>query len=230
MLEGLKKEVYDANMDLVKYGLVTFTWGNVSGRDEDSGYIVIKPSGVPYEVLKSEDMVVMDLYGNKIEGKYKPSSDTATHIELYKAYSEIKGITHTHSNMAVSWAAANRDIPNYNTTHSDYFYGDIVCARSLTREEVEEAYEKNTGLVIVETLKMKKISPMHNPGILCANHGPFTWGKDAHESVHNAVVMEQVAQMAYHAEVLNQKIKLIPSYVTEKHFLRKHGENSYYGQ
>ncbi len=230
MLEKLKEEVYHANMDLVKHNLVTFTWGNVSGRDKETGYFVIKPSGVEYDVLKPEDMVVMDLEGNKIEGKYKPSSDTDTHIELYKKYPEIGGVVHTHSKMAVAWAAANRNIPNYNTTHSDYFYGDIVCTRSLTKEEVESAYEKNTGLVIIETLETLEINPKHNPGMICANHGPFTWGKDAHEAVHNAVVMEEVAQMAFQAEILNPKIKPAPDYVIEKHFSRKHGANAYYGQ
>lgn len=230
MLEKLKEEVYKANMDLPKHGLVTFTWGNVSGIDRETGYFVIKPSGVDYDVLKPEDMVVMDLDGNKIEGAYKPSSDTATHIELYKKYPEIGGIVHTHSKMAVSWAAAGRNIPNYNTTHSDYFYGDILCARSLTQEEIEGEYEKNTGLVIVETLEENKVNPMHNPGILCTNHGPFTWGKDAHEAVHNSVVLEEVAIMAFNAEALNKSIKPAPKYIINKHFMRKHGPNAYYGQ
>lgn len=230
MLENLKKEVYLANMDLPKYGLVTFTWGNVSGIDRETGYFVIKPSGVEYEMLTSEDMVVMDLNGNKIEGKYNPSSDTLTHIELYKKYKEIGGIVHTHSKMAVSWAAAGRNIPNYNTTHSDYFYGDILCARSLTQEEIEENYEKNTGLVIIETLEKYNVNPMHNPGILCTNHGPFTWGKNAHEAVHNSVVLEEVAIMGFNAELLNPNIQPAPSYIVNKHFMRKHGPNAYYGQ
>lgn len=230
MLEQLKKEVYEANMDLPKYGLVTFTWGNVSGIDRETGYFVIKPSGVDYDKLTPDDMVVMDLDGNRIEGKYKPSSDTATHIELYKKYQEIGGIVHTHSRMAVSWASTGRSIPNYNTTHSDYFYGDIICARSLTKEEIEGEYEKNTGLVIIETLEEFKVNPMHNPGILCTNHGPFTWGKNAHEAVHNSVVLEEVAVMAYQSEVLKADVKPAPNYIVNKHFMRKHGPNAYYGQ
>lgn len=230
MLEGLKQEVYQANMNLPKYGLVTFTWGNVSGMDRETGYFVIKPSGVDYDKLTPEDMVVMDLDGNKIEGDYKPSSDTATHIELYKKYKEIGGIVHTHSRMAVSWASAGRTIPNYNTTHSDYFHGDILCARSLTQEEIAGDYEKNTGLVIVETIETNQMNPMHNPGILCTNHGPFTWGKDAHEAVHNSVVLEEVALMAYQAESLKVDIAPAPNYISDKHFLRKHGPNAYYGQ
>ncbi|WP_010166739.1 L-ribulose-5-phosphate 4-epimerase [Candidatus Epulonipiscium viviparus] len=230
MLEKLKEEVYQANMDLPKYGLVTFTWGNVSGIDRASGYFVIKPSGVAYDDLTPADMVVVDLDGNTVEGKYNPSSDTLTHVELYKRYPEIGGIVHTHSRMAVAWAAAGRNIPNYNTTHSDYFYGDILCSRSLTQEEIESAYEKNTGLVIIETLDNFNVNPMHNPGILCTNHGPFSWGKDAHEAVHNSVVLEEVATMAFNAEFLNQSIQPAPSYIVNKHFMRKHGPNAYYGQ
>lgn len=230
MLEQLKKEVFEANMELPRRGLITYTWGNVSGFDNDTGYLVIKPSGVDYDELKWQDMVVMDLEGNKIEGQYKPSSDTATHIELYKKYPQIGGIVHTHSVAAVSWASAGRDIPNYNTTHSDYFYGNIVCTRGLTKEEIEEGYEKHTGTVIIETLEQRKINPLHNPGILCKNHGPFTWGKDAHEAVHNAVVLEEVAKMAMNAEMLEHRISQAPEYLIEKHFNRKHGENAYYGQ
>ncbi|OOB79620.1 MAG: L-ribulose-5-phosphate 4-epimerase [Epulopiscium sp. Nuni2H_MBin003] len=230
MLEELKAEVYKANMDLPKYGLVTFTWGNVSGIDRESGYFVIKPSGVEYDKLQVEDMVVVDLDGNKIEGRYNPSSDTLTHIELYKRYTEIGAIVHTHSRMAVTWSATGKNIPNYNTTHSDYFYGDILCARSLTKEEIEEAYEKNTGLVIIETLDENNINPMHNPGILCTNHGPFTWGKDANTAVHNSVVLEEVAIMAFNSELLSKDIKPAPSYIVNKHFMRKHGPNAYYGQ
>lgn len=230
MLEQLKQEVFAANMDLPKYGLVTFTWGNVSGIDRETGYFVIKPSGVSYDQMTADDMVVMDLQGNKIEGKYKPSSDTPTHLELYKKYPQIGGVVHTHSRMAVSWAAAGRSIPNYNTTHSDYFYGDILCARSLTQAEIEQAYEQNTGRVIIETLEENHANPLHNPGILCANHGPFTWGKDAHEAVHNAVVLEEVAAMAYNAESLCHFIHPAPAYIVEKHFSRKHGPNAYYGQ
>ena len=186
MLEQLKKEVYEANMELPKRGLITYTWGNVSGIDRESGLFVIKPSGVDYDKLSPEDMVVMDLDGNKVEGDLNPSSDTPTHLELYKAYKDLGGIVHTHSPWATSWAQAGRSIPCYGTTHADYFYGEIPCARSLTKEEIEEAYEKNTGLVIIETFKDK--DPVHVPGVLCTNHGPFTWGADAAEAVQEADV------------------------------------------
>ena len=188
MLEQLKKEVYEANMELPKRGLITYTWGNVSGVDLESGLFVIKPSGVDYDKLSPEDMVVMDLDGNRVEGDLNPSSDTPTHIELYKAFKDLGGIVHTHSPWATSWAQAGRSIPCYGTTHADYFYGEIPCARSLTKEEIEEAYEKNTGLVIIETFKDK--NPVYVPGVLCTNHGPFTWGADAAEAVHNAVVLD----------------------------------------
>lgn len=230
MLEQLKEIVYKANMELPKRGLVTFTWGNVSGIDRASGYIVIKPSGVEYENMKPEDMVVMDLMGNRIEGKYKPSSDTATHIELYKKYPEIGGVVHTHSTWATSWAQAGRSIPLYGTTHADYFYGPIPCARSLTEQEIGGEYEKNTGLVIIETLTNNQINPMSMPGILCTNHGPFTWGKDAFEAVHNAVVLEEVAKMACYSELINTNVKPAPQVIADKHYLRKHGANAYYGQ
>lgn len=228
MLEELKKRVYEANMLLPKYGLVTFTWGNVSEIDRESGLFVIKPSGVDYEKLTPEDMVVMDLNGNKVEGNYRPSSDTPTHLELYKAFPQLGGIVHTHSTMATSWAQAGRALPCYGTTHADYFYGEIPCARNLTAEEIEEAYEKNTGLVIIETLQGK--NPMHIPGILCKNHGPFTWGKDAHEAVHNAVVLEEVAKMATRCELINPDVKPAPQELQDKHYYRKHGANAYYGQ
>ena len=228
MLEDLKKLVYEANMELTKRNLVTFTWGNVSQIDRASGLFVIKPSGVAYEDLKPEDMVVMDLEGNRIEGNYKPSSDTKTHIELYKAFHEIGGVVHTHSPWATSWAQAGRSIPGYGTTHADYFYGSIPCARSLTKEEIDSDYEKNTGLVIVETFKERK--PMYVPGVICTNHGPFAWGENASLAVHNAVVIEEVAKMAYHTEMLNPNVKEIPKALMDKHFLRKHGEDAYYGQ
>ena len=228
MLEELKKQVYEANMELPRRGLITYTWGNVSGIDRKTGYFVIKPSGVDYDALSPDDMVVMDLDGNKIEGKYKPSSDTATHLELYKKYPDIGGVVHTHSPEAVAWAQAGRDIPLYGTTHADYFYGEIPCARSLTAEEVEGDYEKNTGLVIIETFKEK--NPIYVPGVLCTNHGPFTWGKDAAEAVHNAVVLEEVAKMAYRTEHLKPEVSQAPQYLQDKHFFRKHGENAYYGQ
>jgi L-ribulose-5-phosphate 4-epimerase len=230
MLEELKNKVFEANMELPKRGLVTFTWGNVSAIDRESGYIVIKPSGVDYETMKAEDMVVIDLNGNHIEGKYKPSSDTATHIELYKQYPEMGGIVHTHSTWATSWAQAGRDIPLYGTTHADYFYGSIPCARSLTEEEINGEYEKNTGLVIIETLGQRNIKPKDMPGILLSNHGPFTWGKDAAEAVHNAVVLEEVAKMACYSELINNKVKPAPQAIADKHYLRKHGANAYYGQ
>ncbi len=230
MLEELKRQVYEANMELPKRGLVTYTWGNVSGIDRETGYFVIKPSGVEYDELSPEDMVVMDLEGNKIEGKYRPSSDTATHIELYKRYPEIGGIVHTHSTEATSWAQAGRSIPLYGTTHADYFYGSIPCARSLTKEEIDEAYEKNTGLVIIETFEENNLNPMYTPGVLCKNHGPFTWGKDAADAVYHAVVLEEVAKMATHTEVINPKVASAPDCIRDKHFYRKHGEHAYYGQ
>ena len=230
MLEELKKRVYEANMLLPKYGLVTFTWGNVSEIDRETGYFVIKPSGVDYETMTPDDMVVMDLDGNRIEGRYKPSSDTATHIELYKKYPEIGGVVHTHSPEATSWAQAGRSIPLYGTTHADHFYGDIPCARVLTPEELEEAYERNTGVVIIETFEKAGINPMHTPAVLCTNHGPFAWGKDAHEAVHNAVVLEEVAKMATKTESINPRAPKAPDYLKDKHFFRKHGANAYYGQ
>lgn len=230
MLEQLKKEVYEANMELPKRGLVTYTWGNVSGIDREAGLFVIKPSGVDYEKLSPEDMVVLDLEGNVVEGKYRPSSDTATHLELYKKYPEIGGVVHTHSPWATSWAQASREIPCYGTTHADYFYGTIPCARNLTKEEIDAGYEKNTGMVIIETFEGLGINPMYTPGVLCANHGPFTWGKDAHDAVHNSVVLEEVAKMAAQAEVINPKLKLAPQEMQDKHFFRKHGANAYYGQ
>lgn len=228
MLEELKQQVYEANMELPRRGLITYTWGNVSGIDREKGLFVIKPSGVDYDKLQPEDMVVMDLEGNKVEGKYKPSSDTPTHLELYKAFPQIGGIVHTHSPWATSWAQACRSIPCYGTTHADYFYGDIPCARNLTEEEISEAYEKNTGLVIIETFKEK--NPVFVPGVLCANHGPFTWGKDAAEAVHNAVVLEEVAKMAARTERLRADVSPAPQVIQDKHFMRKHGPNAYYGQ
>lgn len=227
MLEELKQKVYEANMDLPKYGLVTFTWGNVSAIDRESGLFVIKPSGVDYDLLKPEDMVVMDLNGNKVEGRYNPSSDTATHLELYKAFSEIGGVVHTHSTYATSWAQAGRAIPCYGTTHADYMYGEIPCARVLTQEEIEEGYEKNTGTIIVETFQDK--NPMAVPAVLCTNHGPFAWGKDAKDAVHNAVVLEEVAKMALFTEQLNLAAEPAPQRIQDKHYFRKHGANAYYG-
>ena len=230
MLEQLKREVYEANMELPRRGLITYTWGNVSGRDKETGYFVIKPSGVEYDELKPEDMVVVDLNGKVIEGHYRPSSDTPTHIELYKKYPEIGGIVHTHSPEATSWAQAGRSIPLYGTTHADYFYGPIPCTRSLTRDEIEGEYERNTGLVIIETFEEGNINPVYTPGVLCCNHGPFTWGKDAAQAVYHAVVLEEVARMATRTEMINPRVTPAPDTIRDKHFFRKHGANAYYGQ
>ena len=230
MLEELKKIVCDANLELPRYGLVTFTWGNVSAIDRPSGLVVIKPSGVPYEGMTAEDMVVVDLDGKVVEGKWRPSSDTATHVELYKAFPAIGGVVHTHSSYATSWAQAGRDIPCYGTTHADYFYGDIPCLRCLTKEEIEDAYERNTGLLIVGEFARLGKDPAAVPGCLCKNHGPFTWGKDAAEAVHNAVVLEEVAKMAYRCETINPQVRPAPQELQDKHYLRKHGKNAYYGQ
>lgn len=228
MLEQLKQKVLEANLSLPEYGLVTFTWGNVSGIDREKGLIVIKPSGVEYEVMTAEDMVVVDLEGNVVEGKLNPSSDTPTHIELYKAFPEIGGVIHTHSTWATSWAQAGRAIPAYGTTHADYFYGPIPCTRQLTPEEVERAYEKETGTVIIEAFE--GIDPMAVPGVVVYKHGPFAWGKTPKEAVHNAVVMETVANMAYHREQINPDCTPIEQYLLDKHYMRKHGPNAYYGQ
>ena len=230
MLEELKQKVYEANMLLPKYKLITFTWGNVSGIDRESGLFVIKPSGVEYDELKPEDMVVVDLEGNVVEGKYRPSSDTATHLELYKAFPELGGVVHTHSSYATSWAQAGRSIPCYGTTHADYIYGDVPCVRCLTKDEIEDAYETNTGRLIVSVFKEKNRDVVAVPGVLCKNHGVFTWGKDAHDAVHNAVVVEEVAKMAFRTELINPDVKPAPSELMDKHYYRKHGANAYYGQ
>ena len=228
MLEELKKAVYEANMLLPKHGLVTFTWGNVSQIDRETGYFAIKPSGVDYDKLTPDDMVIMDLEGNKIEGRYNPSSDTPTHLELYKAFPNIGGVVHTHSPWATSWAQAGRGIPCYGTTHAEYMYGEIPCVRCLTKEEIEGAYEKNTGLLIVDYFKDKDYEAV--PAVLCKNHGPFTWGKDGQEAVHNAVVLEEVAKMAARCEMINPQVKPAPQELQDKHYYRKHGANAYYGQ
>ena len=230
MLEELKKKVYEANMELPRYGLVTFTWGNVSGIDREKELFVIKPSGVDYDKMTWEDMVVMDLEGNKVEGKFKPSSDTPTHLELYKAFPEIGGIVHTHSSYATSWAQAGRSIPCYGTTHADYIYGEVPCVRCLTKEEIEEAYETNTGHLIVNEFKRMNKDPMAVPAVLCKNHGPFAWGKDPIDAVHNAVVLEEVAKMAYRTEIINPQVQPAPNELQDKHYYRKHGANAYYGQ
>lgn len=230
MLEELKKQVYEANMLLPKYGLVTFTWGNVSGIDADKGLFVIKPSGVDYDKLTPEDMVVMDLDGNKVEGRFNPSSDTATHLELYKAFPQIGGVVHTHSSYATSFAQAGRDIPCYGTTHADYIYGPVPCLRCLTKEEIDDAYEENTGHLIVNEFNAGNIDVMAVPACLCKNHGPFAWGKDCFDAVHNAVVLEEVAKMAMRTELINPQVKPAPQELQDKHYYRKHGANAYYGQ
>ena len=230
MLDELKQKVFEANMLLPKYGLVTFTWGNVSGIDRERGLVVIKPSGIAYKKMTAKDMVVVDLDENVVEGKWKPSSDTPTHVELYKAFPAISGIVHTHSSYATSWAQAGRDIPCYGTTHADYFYGDIPCLRCLTKEEIEEAYERNTGLLIVSEFARLGKDPVAVPGCLCKNHGPFAWGKSPSEAVHNAVVLEEVAKMAYRCEQIKPDVLPAPQELQDKHYLRKHGENAYYGQ
>ncbi len=230
MLKKLKHAVYEANMELPRRGLVTYTWGNVSGIDRERGLVVIKPSGVSYDELTPEDLVVLDLDGNVVDSKLNPSSDTRTHLELYKAFPEIGGIVHTHSPYAVGWAQAGRDIPAYGTTHADYFYGPVPCCRSLTEQEVEEDYERNTGLVIVETFRQRELDPVHVPGVICRNHGPFTWGRDAAQAVYHAVVLEEVAKMAVYTTQIAPDAEPAPQYVLNKHFMRKHGPNAYYGQ
>ncbi len=227
MLDALKEEVFRANLSLVKHGLVLFTWGNVSGIDRNENLLVIKPSGVSYDDMQPNDMVVVDLNGKVIEGKFKPSSDTLTHIELYKAFPEIGGIVHTHSTYAVAWAQALKAIPALGTTHADHFYGEIPCTRILTQQEVDRGYEKETGMVIVETFK--NINPLHMPGVLVGNHGPFTWGTNAGKAVYNAVVLEEVARMALLTFQLGNE-NPINKYLLDKHFNRKHGKNAYYGQ
>lgn len=228
MLEKLKQEVFEANMELVDKGMVIYTWGNVSGIDRESNLVVIKPSGVDYATMKAEDMVVVDLEGNLIEGNYKPSSDTATHLVLYKTYPEIGGVVHTHSTWGVTFAQAGMAIPAFGTTHADYFYGDIPCTRELTEQEINEAYEYNTGVVIVETIGDKDV--MAVPGIVVKNHGPFAWGKTAAGSVYNAVVLDKVAEMAYKTMTLNPRVPRVSQYLLDKHYFRKHGANAYYGQ
>jgi len=227
MLEQLKEEVFKANLDLVKHGLVIFTWGNASGIDREKGLFVIKPSGVEYERMTPSDMVVVDLDGNVVEGTLKPSSDMPTHLYLYKHFNGIGGIVHTHSTFATSWAQAGCGIPNIGTTHADYFAAEIPCTRQMTEEEIFSAYEMETGKVIVETFQ--KLKPEEIPGVLVQNHGPFSWGKDAREAVHNAVVMEQVAKMAFISFSVNPDLKMNPLLI-KKHYERKHGKNAYYGQ
>lgn len=230
MLEKLKEEVCAANLELVARGVVIYTWGNVSGINREKGLVVIKPSGVDYDGMSPDDMVVVDLVsGETVEGKWKPSSDTKTHLELYRQFSDIGGITHTHSVNAVAYAQAGADIPALGTTHADYFYGDIPCTRELSKEEVEEDYELNTGKVIVETIRKRNIQPLAVPGIVVKNHGPFSWGKDAAASVYHAVVMEKVAEMDLKTLLINPNASM-QQYILDKHYMRKHGPNAYYGQ
>ena len=230
MLEELKERVFRANLDLVRHNLVIFTWGNVSGIDRKKGLVVIKPSGVDYDSMKASDMVVVDLKtGETVEGELNPSSDTPTHLILYRTYPDIGGIVHTHSTYATAWAQAGKDIPNIGTTHSDYYHNDIPCTGDMTEKEIKGDYELETGNVIVKRLNQGNINPMHTPGALVKNHGPFAWGKNPDNAVYNAVVMEQVAKMAYLSFVINPETSMNPLLV-EKHFSRKHGPNAYYGQ
>lgn len=229
MLEKLKEQVWKANLQLPAHGLVVFTWGNVSGLDRESGLFVIKPSGVEYDKLRPEDMVVMDLEGHKVEGELNPSSDTPTHLELYRNFPAIGGVVHTHSRWATIWAQSGRSIPAYGTTHGDYFYGPIPCTRAMTPEEIGGEYELETGKVIVETFQGKK--PEDIPAVLVKSHGPFTWGKDCFEAVHNSVVLEELAMMAWHTEnTMGVQMQPMQQELLDKHFLRKHGANAYYGQ
>ncbi len=229
MLEDLKKETLKANLELVKLGLVLFTWGNVSVLDEKTGLIAIKPSGVSYESMCADDIVIVDIEGNTVEGSRNPSSDTATHIELYKAFKGVRSIVHTHSKWATSWAQACKSIPSLGTTHADNFYGDIPCTRNMTAEETEQNYEKNTGKVIVETFIKNQIDPLSIGAVIVANHGPFSWGSTSEKAVENAAVMEYTAEMAYISLSLNPDANM-PEVLLEKHFKRKHGKNAYYGQ
>jgi len=227
MLENIKEQVFKANLDLVKHGLVIFTWGNASGIDREKGLVVIKPSGVSYDKMKPKDMVVLNLYGQVVEGNLKPSSDAATHLVLYRQFGNIGGVVHTHSEWATSWAQAGKGIPAIGTTHADYFYGEIPCTRKMSKEEIEGDYELETGKVIVERFKDLEVDSI--PGVLVNNHGPFAWGKDTNDAVHNAVVMEEVAKMTFRSIQLNSEITMDQA-LLDKHFLRKHGKNSYYGQ
>ena len=230
MLEELKKQVCKANKDLVKHGLVLFSWGNASAINREKGIVAIKPSGVEYESLQPKDIVLLDLEGNIVEGKKRPSSDTPTHIELYKAFPEIQGIVHTHALHSSTFAQAKKSIACLGTTHADHFYGTIPCTRDLTKKEIEEGYEKNTGKIIVETFKQKKLDPLTMPGVLVSQHGPFTWGKDVEKAVYHAAVLEQVAKMKLATLQLNPNATSVPQHLLDKHYQRKHGKNAYYGQ
>lgn len=227
LIDTLKEKVFQSNLDLVRHGLVLFTWGNVSAIDRSSGLVVIKPSGMSYQNMKASDMVVVNLHGEVVEGSLKPSSDTATHLVLYNSFPHIGAIVHTHSTYATAWAQAGIDIPNLGTTHADYFSDAIPCTTDMTQQEVEREYEKETGNIIVK--RFEGINPSHIPGVLVKNHGPFSWGKDANDAVHNAVVMEEVAKMAFIAYTINPALKMNP-HLIKKHFYRKHGPGAYYGQ
>ncbi|MBR2801352.1 MAG: L-ribulose-5-phosphate 4-epimerase [Erysipelotrichaceae bacterium] len=229
-MEELKKKVCEANLLLPKYGLITFTWGNVSAIDRESGLFVIKPSGVEYDDMKPEDMVVVDLEGNVVEGHYKPSSDTPTHLVFYRSFPHIGGVVHTHSTFAAAWAQSGKDIPALGTTQGDYFYGDIPCTRYMTPEEIAGEYEKETGNVVVKEFLQRGIDPDDVPGVLVRSHGPFTWGTDAFNAVHNAVVLEEVAKMAFLSKVINPEVPRMQQELLNKHYLRKHGPGAYYGQ
>ncbi len=230
MLDNLKQKVLEANLLLPKYGLVVFTWGNVSGIDREKGLVVIKPSGVDYDIMKAEDMVVTDLDGNVVDGKLKPSSDLATHLEFYKHFKDIGGVVHTHSVNAVAWAQAGKDIPALGTTHGDYFYGQIPCTRLMTDDEIKNNYELNTGKVVVEEFEKRHINPNQMPGVLVHSHGPFTWGKDPFDAVHNSIVLDTLAKMALKTITINGDVESMQRELLDKHFLRKHGPGAYYGQ
>ena len=229
MLEQLKQKVFEANLLLPKYHLVSFSWGNVSEITEDRKYVVIKPSGIPYENMKVEDMVVVDIDGNVVDGKMKPSSDLLTHLEIYRNFLDVKGICHTHSTFATSWAQALKDIPALGTTHADTFYGDVPCTRLMNKAEIENDYELNTGKVIVETFDKRNIDPIQIPGVIVASHGPFTWGKDSIEAVENSVMLEEISKMDFISTNID-KCKTMQQELLDKHYFRKHGKNAYYGQ
>ena len=230
MLEELKQKVFEANLLLPKYGLVIFTWGNVSGIDREKGLVVIKPSGVDYNSMEAKDMVITDLAGNIIEGNLKPSSDLNTHLELYRNFKKIGGVVHTHSINAVAWAQAGKDIPAFGTTHGDYFYGNIPCTRNMTGDEIKDSYELNTGKVIVEEFKERNLNPYQMPAVLVRSHGPFTWGEDPFDAVHNSVVLDTLAEMAIKTININNDAPIMQQTLLDKHYLRKHGPGAYYGQ
>ena len=230
MLEQLKKEVYEANLLLPKYQLITFTWGNVSGIDRERGLIVIKPSGVNYQSMQAEDMVVLDWQGKVVEGRYKPSSDLMTHLELYRHFTTIGGVVHTHSQNATAWCQAGKAIPALGTTHGDYFYGPIPCTRLMSEAEIRSDYELNTGKVIVETFETLQLDAAQMPGVLVQSHGPFTWGENPGDAVHNAVVLEELAEMAWKTRLINSEVSSMQQTLLDKHYLRKHGPGAYYGQ